>query len=121
VYLRARYYDPRTGVFLSRDLIEDLTESQDGYAENNLLNLVDPLGLCRWRDPWNCVDDAARSIACTGTGTLRLVAACALLVTTACSPCGKGHVRRRPRRARAPGERCRRDVACRRAADKMVG
>jgi RHS repeat-associated protein len=74
VYLRARYYDPRTGVFLSRDPIEDLTESPYGYAENNPLNLVDPLGLCGWRDPWNCVDDIGKA-AWRNRGTFATVGA----------------------------------------------
>lgn len=58
IYLRARSYDPATGQFLSRDPIEDLTQAPYSYAGNNPANLVDPTGLCGWRDPWNCADDA---------------------------------------------------------------
>jgi hypothetical protein len=32
------------------------------YVEGDPLNEVDPLGLCGWRDPWNCVDDAAEAV-----------------------------------------------------------
>ena len=45
VYLRARYYDPATGQFLSRDPIEALTRSAYGYVDGNPLNGRDPLGL----------------------------------------------------------------------------
>ena len=58
-YLRARYYDPATGQFLTRDPIEIVTRSPNGYAGNNPVNATDPLGLrpgdCgagRFRDPF---------------------------------------------------------------------
>jgi RHS repeat-associated protein len=44
-YLRARFYDPATGQFLSRDPIEGLTRQPYSYARQNPLNLVDPSGL----------------------------------------------------------------------------
>jgi RHS repeat-associated protein len=44
-YLRARYYDPSTGVFLTRDPIESTTREPYHYAGNNPANLTDPLGL----------------------------------------------------------------------------
>ncbi|MHB2022061.1 MAG: RHS repeat-associated core domain-containing protein [Mycobacteriales bacterium] len=44
VYLRARYYDPATGQFLTRDPIAALTGSPYGYAGDNPLNLTDPTG-----------------------------------------------------------------------------
>ena len=31
-------------------------------VDGNPLNLVDPLGLCGWRDPWNCADDVAEGV-----------------------------------------------------------
>ena len=44
-YLRARYYDPATGQFLSRDPIEAETRSAYGYVGGNPLNGTDPSGL----------------------------------------------------------------------------
>jgi len=46
VYLRARYYDPATGQFLSRDPLVALTGSAYGYVDGNPLNGIDPTGLC---------------------------------------------------------------------------
>lgn len=46
IYMRARYYDPATGQFLSRDPITALTREAYGYAGNNPLNGTDPSGLC---------------------------------------------------------------------------
>jgi len=46
VYLRARYYDPATGQFISRDPLVALTGSAYGYVGGNPLNGTDPLGLC---------------------------------------------------------------------------
>jgi RHS repeat-associated protein len=48
VYLRARYYDPSTAQFLSRDPIEALTHEPYSYASNSPLNATDPLGLITW-------------------------------------------------------------------------
>ncbi|MCB0878949.1 MAG: RHS repeat protein [Thermoleophilia bacterium] len=45
VYLRARYYDPSTGQFLTRDPIEDLTGDPYGYADGNPIMNTDPTGL----------------------------------------------------------------------------
>lgn len=44
-YLRARYYDPVTGQFLTRDPIESITQEPYAYAHNNPINYVDPTGL----------------------------------------------------------------------------
>jgi RHS repeat-associated protein len=44
-YLRARYYDPATGQFLSRDPLEDSTLQPYAYADNNPTNATDPTGL----------------------------------------------------------------------------
>jgi RHS repeat-associated protein len=44
-YLRARFYDPATGQFMSRDPIEALTGQPYSYALDSPLNLVDPGGL----------------------------------------------------------------------------
>jgi RHS repeat-associated protein len=45
VHLRARYYDPATAQFLTRDPIEMLTRDAYGYAGNDPINKVDPTGL----------------------------------------------------------------------------
>lgn len=45
-HLRARYYDPATGQFVSRDPLAALTGSAYGYTDGNPLNGTDPLGLC---------------------------------------------------------------------------
>jgi RHS repeat-associated protein len=44
-YLRARFYDPRTAQFLTRDPIEFLTGQPYIYANGNPQNFVDPSGL----------------------------------------------------------------------------
>ena len=46
VYLRARYYDPATGQFLTRDPLEMTTGAPYGYAAGDPANLTDPSGLC---------------------------------------------------------------------------
>jgi len=43
IYLRARYHDPTTGQFLTRDPIEALTRSAYRYVDGNPLNNADPL------------------------------------------------------------------------------
>ncbi|HEX6699542.1 MAG TPA: RHS repeat-associated core domain-containing protein [Gaiellaceae bacterium] len=60
-YLRARYYDPQTAQFLTRDPLAPLTQDAYGYSEENPLNWADPLGLgCGWTSPWDCVWDAVK-------------------------------------------------------------
>ncbi len=44
-YLRARYYDPATAQFLTRDPMSSITREPYGYVGNNPLNGTDPLGL----------------------------------------------------------------------------
>jgi len=44
-YLRARYYDPATGQFLTRDPAVTLTRSPYGYVDGSPLNLTDPNGM----------------------------------------------------------------------------
>jgi len=43
-YLRARYYDPSTQQFISRDPIEDITGQPYAYALGSPLNFTDPSG-----------------------------------------------------------------------------
>lgn len=65
-HLRARQYDPATGRFGALDPIEAPATSPDGgayvYVSGRPTVLVDPLGLCGWSDPWNCVDDVAGAV-----------------------------------------------------------
>ena len=49
IYLRARYYDPTTAQFLTRDPLEATTNNPYGYTDGNPLQYTDPLGL-DWLD-----------------------------------------------------------------------
>jgi RHS repeat-associated protein len=49
-YLRARYYDPATEQFISRDRLGALTGQPYVYVRDNPINAVDPSGL--WGSPW---------------------------------------------------------------------
>lgn len=44
-YLRARWYDPSTGSFLSKDPLYEITQEAYGYANGNPLLMIDPSGL----------------------------------------------------------------------------
>jgi RHS repeat-associated protein len=61
-YLRARYYDPGTGGFLTRDPLEQLTQQPYSYAQDNPTNGLDPTGLCGFGsigDFFDCVNPAS--------------------------------------------------------------
>lgn len=45
-YLRARYYDPETSQFLTRDPLVGTTLEPYAYASNDPVNATDPTGLC---------------------------------------------------------------------------
>ena len=45
-YLRARYYDPATAQFLTRDPLVGMTGQPYAYAGNNPLTFADPSGMC---------------------------------------------------------------------------
>jgi RHS repeat-associated protein len=91
-YLRARFYDPGTGQFLSRDPVEELTRQPYSYGQQNPLNLVDPSGLLGELTAGGCVAGeaieplggcapgaltgaAAETIAAGGAGLLSWLAA----------------------------------------------
>ena len=59
-YLRARYYDPNTGQFLSRDPAAATTREPYAYVNDNPLNAIDPTGLC---DFWDVGCNARKAIA----------------------------------------------------------
>ncbi|MEW6155758.1 MAG: RHS repeat-associated core domain-containing protein, partial [Actinomycetota bacterium] len=66
VYLRARYYDPATGQFVSRDPLVALTGEPYLYAAGNPINAIDPLGLAPWdglRRTWDATGGRAISRA----------------------------------------------------------
>ena len=46
IYMRARWYDPGTGQFLTVDPLALVTQQPYAYVSDNPLNAVDPLGLC---------------------------------------------------------------------------
>ncbi|WP_369796733.1 RHS repeat-associated core domain-containing protein [Cellulomonas sp. URHE0023] len=49
IYLRARYYDPNSAQFLTRDPLEATTGNPYGYTDGNPLQFTDPLGLTWWK------------------------------------------------------------------------
>ena len=59
-YLRARYYDPTTAQFLTRDPIEPETRSAYGYAAGSPVNYTDPSGL------WPSLQGISDAIASAG-------------------------------------------------------
>lgn len=46
IYLRALYYDPSTGQFISKDPFTDTTRHPYAYVGDYPLNATDPMGLC---------------------------------------------------------------------------
>ena len=48
IYMRARYYDPTTAQFITVDPAFTTTLAPYSYANDNPINMVDPLGLCSW-------------------------------------------------------------------------
>lgn len=55
IYLRARYYDPATSQFLTRDPLEGATGEPYSYASGDPINRADPSGLMSWRQVGNGV------------------------------------------------------------------
>jgi RHS repeat-associated protein len=78
-YLRARFYDPETGQFLSRDPIDALTGQPYAYGLDNPLTQVDPSGLFAIAGALGCLAGPEAAAACAGIGT---TVACAAI-----SPC----------------------------------
>ena len=85
VYLRARYYDPATGQFLSKDPLVALTQSAYGYASLDPLNEVDPGGLAWWTtNTWENI--------ATGLGYVGLALGVAAVFTASAPIVGAGIV-----------------------------
>lgn len=78
-YLRARYYDPVTAQFLTRDPLTAFTLAAYAFGGGNPLNMFDPLGLWDWN---------ATSIGLAALATAAGIAAVALTVTGAGAPLG---------------------------------
>ena len=105
-YLRARYYDPVTGQFLTRDPLVATTRSPYAYVYGDPVNSIDPSGLDCSPAPWDwgsCASDAASwvnsnvvqpvynnviqpaaSWVANNSGTLLHVASVAAIVGVAC-------------------------------------
>jgi RHS repeat-associated protein len=74
IYLRARYYDPVTGQFMSLDPLVAMTQSAYGYAGDNPLNGADPMGLC---GILSCISSVAKDVGTfvyQNSGTLSTIA-----------------------------------------------
>jgi RHS repeat-associated protein len=73
-YLRARYYDPGTAQFLTRDPMVTITMSPYGYVGSNPLNATDPTGDCGLWGSDTCLGDAAAAIAQAAAAAARAAA-----------------------------------------------
>lgn len=63
--LRARYYDPQTGQFVSSDPLEAVTQQPYSYANGNPINETDPTGLWGW-NPISDIAEAGSDAAAAG-------------------------------------------------------
>jgi RHS repeat-associated protein len=86
-YLRARYYDPTTGQFLSRDPLESSTLQPYSYADNNPPNATDPSGLSVWSF---ASDTAAGALDAASGGLTTRFAASMLNFDIDCADFGPG-------------------------------
>jgi RHS repeat-associated protein len=80
IYMRARWYDPATGQFMSMDPLEAVTQQPYSYAGDDPINGTDPTGLDdavlglegASRNAAACQQDP-NSPACAGTGALNAI------------------------------------------------
>jgi RHS repeat-associated protein len=68
-YLRARYYDPTSGQFLTRDPLETSTRQPYSYANDNPLNFTDPTGMGIFGDAVNFAGGGINTLS-TGIGAV---------------------------------------------------
>jgi RHS repeat-associated protein len=87
-YLRARFYDPRTAQFLTRDPVVAVTMSPYAYVMGNPLNHIDPTGLDCSPNPldWgSCVGDAANAalpvVHAIAGGVAAVASVCAIVTS----------------------------------------
>ena len=71
LYLRARYYDPESAQFLTRDPLEATTGNPYGYTDGNPLQFTDPLGLDWLDDTGNWVAGFGDTVTFGGTKEIR--------------------------------------------------
>ncbi|MEA9987253.1 RHS repeat-associated core domain-containing protein [Subtercola sp. RTI3] len=91
-YLRARYYDPATALFISMDALVATTLNAYIFAANNFLNRMDPRGL--W-DTWDTVAAIGIGLglfafALTGVGAVVEISAGLAAVGVAAGVAGTG-------------------------------
>jgi RHS repeat-associated protein len=88
IYLRARYYDPSTAQFLTKDPALDITRSPYGYTGDNPLNATDPSGLC---DFWcGAIIGAVVAAVVVGTVACIIIEPCGLAEVGALAVAGGG-------------------------------
>ena len=69
LYLRARYYDPATAQFLTRDPLDASTRSAYSYGGNDPLNMDDPSGLgFGWHSITHAAGSAVNNVLSATTG-----------------------------------------------------
>jgi hypothetical protein len=69
----ARYYDPTTGQFLTRDPITPITREPYGYVYGNPLNNTDPTGLFGFGDLVDAAGDFVGGVVDVGAEVVRVV------------------------------------------------
>jgi len=95
IYMRARYHDPATAQFTSRDPLVNFTGEAYVYVNDNPINGVDPTGLWTWQQTWTAIQTfgttfgtavtthAAVPIVCTSAQDVKDWAAFVVTVTVA--------------------------------------
>lgn len=87
LYLRARFYDPVTAQFLTRDPIEQETRSPYAYVYNDPVNATDPTGYGIFGDIWGGIKSAANFVI-KNPGTIATAGAIVACVAGSLGLCG---------------------------------